>query len=234
MSDEPRSLNFIEEIIEEHARTRAVWGAGADAVSAGAEWVFAHRACQEHLPEFRAGDEIQRHVQSCGSTIRTRPRKKRSTFKSIEEDVRWLGFDVPPPLYASDYFEQIHAWAIELVKAGHAYVCDLNADQIREYRGTLTTPGKNSPFRDRPVAENLDLFERMRKGEFPEGSRTLRAKVDMAHPNLEHARSGDVSDFVREASSHRRQVVHLSDVRLGARAERFDRECDAFDLHAGV
>ena len=71
-----------------------------------------------------------------------------------------------------------------MVEAGKAYVCDLIADQIREYRGTLTTPGKNSPFRERPVAENLDLFERMRKGEFPEGSRTLRAKVDMAHPNL--------------------------------------------------
>ncbi len=115
----------------------------------------------------------------------TNPIKEEEEYvQSIEEDVRWLGFDVPEALYASDYFEQIHAWAIGLVKAGHAYVCDLNADQIREYRGTLTTPGKNSPFRDRPVAENLDLFERMRKGEFPEGSRTLRAKVDMAHPNL--------------------------------------------------
>ena len=115
----------------------------------------------------------------------TNPIKEEEEYvQSIEEDVRWLGFDVPEALYASDYFEQIHAWAIGLVKAGHAYVCDLNADQIREYRGTLTTPGKNSPFRERPVAENLDLFERMRKGEFPEGSRTLRAKVDMAHPNL--------------------------------------------------
>ena len=115
----------------------------------------------------------------------TNPTKEEEEYvQSIEEDVRWLGFDVPPPLYASDYFEQIHAWAIQLIKAGHAYVCDLNADQIREYRGTLTTPGKNSPFRDRPVAENLDLFARMEKGEFPEGSRTLRAKVDMAHPNL--------------------------------------------------
>lgn len=105
--------------------------------------------------------------------------------ESIMEDVRWLGFDWEDRCYyASDYFDQLYDWAIQLIKAGKAYVCDLNADQMREYRGTLTAPGKNSPYRDRGIDENLNLFERMRAGEFPDGARTLRALIDMAHPNL--------------------------------------------------
>src|SRR5690606_33924559 len=105
--------------------------------------------------------------------------------RSIQEDVRWLGFDWGDRLYyASDYFEQLYEWAVELVRQGKAYVCDLSADEIREYRGSLTEPGRNSPYRDRSVEENLDLLERMRAGEFPDGSRTLRAKIDMASPNL--------------------------------------------------
>ena len=104
---------------------------------------------------------------------------------SIKADVRWLGFDWDDrEFYASDYFAQLCQFAIQLIKAGQAYVCDLSADEIREYRGTLTDPGKNSPYRDRSVEENLDLFERMRAGEFSDGSRTLRAKIDMASPNL--------------------------------------------------
>ncbi|HEX2960469.1 MAG TPA: glutamine--tRNA ligase/YqeY domain fusion protein [Ignavibacteriales bacterium] len=104
---------------------------------------------------------------------------------SIIEDVKWLGFDWGNRMfYASDYFDQLHAYAVELIKQGKAFVCDLNAQQLREYRGTLTEPGKNSPYRERTVEENLDLFERMRHGEFPDGSRTLRAKIDMASPNL--------------------------------------------------
>src|SRR3989304_2425598 len=105
--------------------------------------------------------------------------------ESIMEDVRWLGFDWEDRLfYASDYFDQLYEWAIQLIKAGKAYVCDLNAEQMREYRGTLTEPGKNSPYRNRSIEEKLNLFERMRAGEFPDGSRTLRAKIDMASPNL--------------------------------------------------
>ncbi len=104
---------------------------------------------------------------------------------SIKEDVRWLGFDWDDrEFYASDYFEQLYQFAIQLIKAGKAFVCDLTADQMREYRGTLTEPGKNSPYRDRSVEENLDLFQRMRAGEFADGSRTLRAKIDMASPNI--------------------------------------------------
>ncbi|MCI0340673.1 MAG: glutamine--tRNA ligase/YqeY domain fusion protein [Planctomycetales bacterium] len=105
--------------------------------------------------------------------------------EAIQRDVRWLGFQWDGPVrYASDYFEPLYAWAVELVRAGKAYVCDLTADQVEAHRGTLTTPGKPSPWRDRSVAENLDLLGRMRKGEFPDGSRTLRAKIDMASPNM--------------------------------------------------
>jgi glutaminyl-tRNA synthetase len=105
--------------------------------------------------------------------------------ESIQEDVRWLGFDWGDRMYyASDYFEQLYEWAEQLIKAGKAYVCDLSADETRKYRGTLTTPGKDSPYRKRSIEENLDLFRRMRAGEFPDGARTLRAKIDMAHPNL--------------------------------------------------
>ncbi len=104
---------------------------------------------------------------------------------SIQEDIRWLGFQwAGEPLYASDYFGQLYEWAVQLIKAGKAYVCDLSADEVRAHRGTLTEPGKESPYRNRSVAENLDLFERMRRGEFPDGARTLRAKIDMASGNM--------------------------------------------------
>jgi glutaminyl-tRNA synthetase len=116
----------------------------------------------------------------------TNPTKEEQEYiDAIEGDVRWLGFDWGEHLYhASDYFERLYEWAVVLVKAGKAYVDDLTADQIREHRGTLTEPGKNSPWRDRSVAENLDLLERMRKGEFPDGGRVLRAKIDMESPNI--------------------------------------------------
>jgi glutaminyl-tRNA synthetase len=135
----------------------------------------------------------------------TNPMKEEKEFiDAIHEDVSWLGFDWGPhEYYASDYFQTLYDWAVLLIKSGKAYVDDLNADQIREYRGRLTERGKESPFRHRSVEENLDLFERMRSGEFPDGSRTLRAKIDMASPNLnlrdpvmyrilhaEHPRSG--------------------------------------------
>ena len=103
---------------------------------------------------------------------------------AIEEDVRWLGFEWNGMFYASDYFGRIYDFAEELIRRGKAFVCDLTADEVRATRGTLTEPGKNSPYRDRPVEESLDLFRRMRAGEFPDGSRTLRAKIDMASPNI--------------------------------------------------
>src|SRR5690625_2211782 len=104
--------------------------------------------------------------------------------ESIQEDVRWLGFEWNELRYASDYFEQLYQYAEDLIRDGKAYVCDLSAEELREYRGTLTEPGRNSPYRDRSVEENLDLFRRMRAGEFEDGSRVLRAKIDMASPNM--------------------------------------------------
>ena len=136
----------------------------------------------------------------------TNPIKEEAEYiKSIIEDVSWLGFDWEDRLYyASDYFEQMYEYAVQLIKAAKAYVCDLDAEQVRQYRGTLTEPGKDSPYRDRSIEENLDLFTRMRAGEFPDGSHVLRAKIDTAHPNLnmrdpvmyrilraDHPRTGD-------------------------------------------
>ncbi len=116
----------------------------------------------------------------------TNPTKEEQEYiDAIQKDVRWLGFDWGEHLYhASDYFEQLYAWAVELIRAGKAYVDDLSADEIREYRGTLTEPGRNSPWRERGVEESLDLFTRMRKGEFKDGARVLRAKIDMASGNI--------------------------------------------------
>ncbi|HPB31344.1 MAG TPA: glutamine--tRNA ligase/YqeY domain fusion protein [Candidatus Sumerlaeota bacterium] len=116
----------------------------------------------------------------------TNPSKEEQEYvDSIIQDVRWLGFDWEDRLfYASDYFEQMYQYAVKLIELGRAYVCDLNAEQIREHRGTLTQPGKESPWRNRTIEENLDLFQRMKAGEFPDGSRVLRAKIDMASPNL--------------------------------------------------
>jgi glutaminyl-tRNA synthetase len=136
----------------------------------------------------------------------TNPAKEEQEYiDSIQEDIRWLGFDWGDHLYfASDYFEQLYEWAVYLIKAGKAYVDELSADEVREHRGTLTEPGRNSPWRDRPIEESLDLFGRMKAGEFPNGARVLRAKIDMASPNInlrdpvlyrilhaEHPRTGD-------------------------------------------
>ena len=132
-------------------------------------------------------------------------REEQEYIDGIQADIHWLGFDWGEHLYyASSYFEQLYEWAVYLIKAGKAYVDDLTADEIREHRGTLTEPGRNSPWRDRPMEESLDLFERMRKGEFPDGARVLRARIDMAAPNMnlrdpvlyrilhaEHPRTGD-------------------------------------------
>jgi glutaminyl-tRNA synthetase len=116
----------------------------------------------------------------------TNPEKEEQEYvDSIVDDVRWIAGDIGERIYfASDYFGQMVNWAVDLVTKGKAYVCDLSADEVRETRGTLTEPGKESPYRNRTVEENLDLFKRMRNGEFPDGSKTLRAKIDMASPNL--------------------------------------------------
>jgi glutaminyl-tRNA synthetase len=115
----------------------------------------------------------------------TNPTKENEEYvNSIKTDVQWLGFQWDELFFASDYFGKLYEWALQLIHEGHAFVCDLNAEQMRDYRGTLTEPGRNSPFRDRSVEENLDLFERMKNGEFADGERTLRAKIDMGAANL--------------------------------------------------
>ena len=115
----------------------------------------------------------------------TNPAKEEEEFvAAIKEDVRWLGYDWTELRFASDYFEQLYEHAVQLIKSGKAFVCDLTAEEVKETRGTLTEPGRESPFRNRPIEENLDLFQRMRAGEFPDGSRTLRARIDMASPNI--------------------------------------------------
>jgi len=115
----------------------------------------------------------------------TNPSKEDLEYvEAIKDDVRWLGFEWAELRHASDYFEVFYRSALKLIEDGKAYVCDLSADQVRDYRGTLTEPGRNSPYRDRPVEESLDLFRRMRAGEFPDGTRTLRAKIDMTSGNI--------------------------------------------------
>ncbi len=166
----------------------------------------------------------------------TNPEKEEQEYvDSIIEDVRWLGADWDDRLfYASDYFEQMYEWAVELIQKGKAYVCDLTGDQVREYRGTLTQPGRESPYRNRSVEENLDLFERMRKGEFPDGSRDAAGQDRHGPSQSEHARPDHVPHPARDAPPPGRQVVHLPDVRLGPRVRGFHRGHHALDLHAGV
>ena len=144
----------------------------------------------------------------------TDPSKESMEYvESIKEDVRWLGFDWQDrEYYASDYFESLYDCAVSLIKKGKAYVDDLSPEQIRAYRGTLTQPGENSPYRDRPVDENLDLFFRMRAGEFEDGARVLRAKIDMAAPQFTDAGPDPVSHQEGGSLSDGRPMVHLSDV----------------------
>jgi glutaminyl-tRNA synthetase len=158
----------------------------------------------------------------------TNPEKEEQEYvDSIQKDVRWLGFEWDRLCYASDYFGQLYEWALQLIRAGKAYVDDLTADEIRQHRGTLTEPGNDSPFRNRSVEENLDLFTRMKQGEFPDGTRVLRAKIDMASPNLNmrdpvmyrilhasHQRTGDewciypMYDYAHGQSDSLEHVTH--------------------------
>jgi glutaminyl-tRNA synthetase len=175
--------NFIRDIIREDLKTnryqRRVWTRFPPEPNGYLHIGHAKAICLD----FGLADEF-----NGGTNLRfddTNPEKEETEYvESIQEDVRWLGFNWENLYYASDYFQQLYDWAVELIKAGKAYVCDLSADEVRKYRGTLTEPGRESPYRNRSVEENLNLFERMKAGEFPDGSRTLRAKIDMASPNL--------------------------------------------------
>ena len=183
----------------------------------------------------------------------TNPTKEDIEYvESIKSDIRWLGFDWGErEYYASDYFERLYQYAVQMVQAGRAYVCDLSADEIREYRGTLTEPGRDSPYRMRSVEENLDLFERMRAGEFPDGSRTLRAKVDMRSPNLNmrdpvmyrilrarHHRTGDqwclypTYDFAHGQSDSIEGITHsICTLEFEDHRPLYDWFLDALNIH---
>jgi len=178
------SLNFIEQIIEDDLRT-GKWDDRVHTRFPPEPNGYLHIG---HAKSICVNFGLaERYGGLCNLRFDdTNPTKEEQEFvDSIKADVRWLGFDWGDrEFFASDYFDQLYAWAVQLIKDGKAYVCDLTGEQIREYRGTLTEPGRESPYRNRSVEENLDLFERMRGGEFPDGSRTLRAKIDMASSNL--------------------------------------------------
>jgi glutaminyl-tRNA synthetase len=196
-TDSPRDAktgprDFIREIVDEHNRTgrfdRRVHTRFPPEPNGYLHIGHAKSICLNYGLAAEYGGKFNLRMDD------TNPEKEEQEYvDSIIEDVRWLGArwvgirdDEPSAgvIWGSNYFDQMHAWAIELIKKGKAYVCDLSAEQVSRGRGTLTTPGQASPYRDRPIEENLDLFERMRTGEVPDGTKTLRAKIDMAHPNL--------------------------------------------------
>jgi glutaminyl-tRNA synthetase len=222
----PTQSNFVREIIREDLRTNKyngrVWTRFPPEPNGYLHIGHAKAICLD----FGLADEF-----GGGTNLRfddTNPEKEETEYvDSIQTDVRWLGFEWEKLLYASDYFQQLYDWAVQLIRKGSAYVCDLSAEEIRKYRGTLTEPGRNSPDRDRSIEENLELFDRMRKGEFPDGSRTLRAKIDMASPNLnmrdpvmyrivhaDHHRTGDkwciypMYDYAHGQSDSLENITH--------------------------
>ncbi len=224
MSEE-KSLNFIEEIIEAHLAE----GAYKDIVTRfppepnGYLHIgHAKSICLNFGLAQKYGGYTNLRFDD------TNPVTEETEYvDSIKEDVRWLGFSWKHELYASDYFDQLYAFAVKLIEKGLAYVDDLSAEEIAAYKGTPTEPGKNSPFRDRSVSENLELFSRMKNGEFPDGSKTLRAKIDMAAPNMHlrdplmyrikhaaHHRSGDswciypMYDFAHGQSDSIEKITH--------------------------
>jgi glutaminyl-tRNA synthetase len=225
-SAEARPPNFIRDIILDDLKTNKYGGRVQTRFPPEPNGYLHIGHAKAICLDFGLADEFGGHTNLRFDD--TNPEKEETEYvESIMEDVKWLGFHWDGLFYASDYFGQLYEWAIQLIKAGKAYVDDLSADEIREYRGTLTKPGKDSPYRNRSVEENLDLFQRMKAGEFPDGSRTLRAKIDMASPNLnlrdpvmyrilhaEHHRTGDqwciypMYDYAHGQSDSLEKVTH--------------------------
>jgi glutaminyl-tRNA synthetase len=180
----PRPVNFIRQIIEEDIQSGKHGGRVATRFPPEPNGYLHIGHAKSICLNFGVAEDYH---GACNLRFDdTNPSKEDVEFvEAIQRDVQWLGYQWNrQPLFASDYFEQLYGYAVELIEQGKAYVCDLSADEIREYRGTLTEPGRDSPWRNRSVAENLDLFARMRAGEFPDGARVLRAKIDMAAPNM--------------------------------------------------
>jgi glutaminyl-tRNA synthetase len=223
---EPRPSNFIRDIILDDLKTNKYDGRVQTRFPPEPNGYLHIGHAKAICLDFGLADEFGGHTNLRFDD--TNPEKEETEYvDSIQEDVRWLGFHWDGLFYASDYFDRLYEWAVQLIKGGKAYVDDLSAEEIRKYRGTLTEPGKDSPYRDRSIDENLDLFERMRAGEFPDGSRTLRAKIDMASPNLnmrdpvmyrilhaEHHRTGNkwsiypMYDYAHGQSDSLEKVTH--------------------------
>src|SRR2546422_7840195 len=181
---EARSSNFVRDIIVEDVKTKKFGDAAIQTRFPPEPNGYLHIGHAKAIClDFGLADEFGGKTNLRFDD--TNPEKEEQEYvDSIMKDVRWLGFEWDGLYYASDYFDQLYAWAIKLIGDGKAYVDDLSADEIRRYRGTLTEPGKDSPYRTRSVEENIDLFARMRAGEFPDGTHVLRAKIDMASPNV--------------------------------------------------
>jgi glutaminyl-tRNA synthetase len=180
---ESRPSNFIRDIILEDLKSKKYDGRVQTRFPPEPNGYLHIGHAKAICLDFGLADEFGGHTNLRFDD--TNPEKEETEYvESIKADVKWLGFQWDGLFYASDYFDRLYEWALKLIQAGKAYVDDLSAEEIRKYRGTLTEPGKDSPHRDRSVEENLDLFQRMKAGEFPDGSRVLRAKIDMASPNL--------------------------------------------------
>jgi glutaminyl-tRNA synthetase len=223
---ESRPSNFVRDIILEDLKTNKYNGRVQTRFPPEPNGYLHIGHAKAICLDFGLADEFHGHTNLRFDD--TNPEKEETEYvDSIKDDVRWLGFQWDGLFYASDYFDQLYEWALKLIRDGKAYVDDLSAEEIRKYRGTLTEPGKDSPHRNRSVEENLDLFERMRKGEFPDGSRVLRAKIDMASPNLnmrdpvmyrilhaEHHRTGNkwciypMYDYAHGQSDSLERVTH--------------------------
>ncbi|MFP6659413.1 MAG: glutamine--tRNA ligase, partial [Pirellulales bacterium] len=227
MPNDDRQLNFIQQIIEEDNRTGKFDGGVHTRFPPEPNGYLHNGHAKSICLNFSLAEQ---YGGDCNLRFDdTNPTKEDDEYvKSIQEDLNWLGFDWEDRLFfASDYFQQLYDWAVVLIKNDKAFVCDLNGEAMREHRGTLTEPGRNSPYRERSVEENLDLFERIRAGEFPDGSCTLRAKIDMGHPNLNmrdpviyrilhahHHRTGDawciypIYDFTHGQSDSIEGITH--------------------------
>jgi glutaminyl-tRNA synthetase len=223
---ESRPSNFIRDIILDDLKTNKYSGRVQTRFPPEPNGYLHIGHAKAICLDFGLADEFGGHTNLRFDD--TNPEKEETEYvDSIMADVKWLGFNWDGLFYASDYFDQLYEWALKLIRDGKAYVDDLSAEEIRKYRGTLTEPGKDSPYRNRSVEENLDLFERMKAGEFPDGSRVLRAKIDMASPNLnmrdpvmyrilhaEHHRTGNkwciypMYDYAHGQSDSLEKVTH--------------------------
>jgi glutaminyl-tRNA synthetase len=223
---EPRPSNFIRDIILDDLKTNKYSGRVQTRFPPEPNGYLHIGHAKAICLDFGLADEFGGHTNLRFDD--TNPEKEETEYvDSIMADVKWLGFHWDGLFYASDYFDQLYEWALKLIRDGKAYVDDLSAEEIRKYRGTLTEPGKDSPHRNRSVEENLDLFQRMKAGEFPDGSRVLRAKIDMASPNLnmrdpvmyrilhaEHHRTGNkwciypMYDYAHGQSDSLERVTH--------------------------